>query len=310
MKNKASFTAKVHTNRVMQGRYFRLELDLDDKGSTLFRRFVPGQFAEFDLSSTSLPKAEKIPEHLADVSQRQILLRRPFSFSAVKELGSGKIRAELLYCVVGPATLRMTTLAQGEKISVLGPLGNGFSVPDGKKDAILVIGGMGVPPLLHLAGYLQTTRPEVKPVAFVGAKTVSELPFNLRTEKDGQVVLSEFEKLAVPCHPATDDGSSGFSGLVTECLEEWLKGNSLDSEKAIIYGCGPEAMLAELGKLAVKYNIDCQVSMERLMACGTGLCQSCAVKVKSGADGNTEYKLCCKDGPVFNSKDVIFGCQD
>ena len=97
MKNKASFNAKVHTNRVIQGRYFRLELDLDDKGSTLFRALVPGQFAEFDLSNASLPRQENIPEHLADVSQRQILLRRPFSFSAVKELGGGKIRVELLY---------------------------------------------------------------------------------------------------------------------------------------------------------------------------------------------------------------------
>ena len=214
MEKKASFNATVYTNKVIQGRYFRLELDLDYKGSSLFRSFVPGQFAEFDLSNASLPGPEKVPEHLTDVSQRHILLRRPFSFSAVREIEGGKIRAELLYCVVGPATLRMTTLAEGDTISVLGPLGNGFSIPEDKKDAILVIGGMGAPPLLHLASYLQITHPEVKSVAFVGAKTTDELPFDIRTEKDGNVVLNEFEKLRIPCNIATDDGSIGFSGLV------------------------------------------------------------------------------------------------
>lgn len=310
MKNKASFNAGVHSNSVIQGRYHRLELDLDDKGSCLFRSLVPGQFAEFDLSNASLPEPESIPEHLCDVCQRHILLRRPFSFSAVREAGSGKMRVELLYCVVGPATLRMTTLTQGDQIRVLGPLGKGFSVPDDTKTAILVIGGMGAPPLLHLAGYLQTTRPEVKPIAFVGAKTTSDLPFTLRTDNSGHVVLSEFDRLAGPCHLATDDGSSGFSGLVTECLEQWLKTSGLVSGKTIMYGCGPEAMLAELAKLALKHNIDCQVSMERMMACGTGLCQSCAVRVQSSAKDDAEYRLCCKDGPVFDSRDVIFRCQE
>jgi dihydroorotate dehydrogenase electron transfer subunit len=135
---------------------------------------------------------------------------------------------------------------------------------------------------------------------------VGDFPFDIRTEKDGNVVLSDFERLSVPYKIATDDGSSGFSGFVTECLEEWLNEKAIESDKAIIYGCGPEGMLAGLGKIATKHNIDCQVSMERLMACGIGLCQSCAVKVRSGADVETEYKLCCKDGPVFDSRDVVF----
>jgi dihydroorotate dehydrogenase electron transfer subunit len=310
LKNSASFNAEVHSNTVIQGRHHRLELDLDNKGSGLFRRLEPGQFAEFDLCNVSLPRPENIPEHLADVSQRHILLRRPFSFSSVRELDTGTIRVELLYCVVGPATLRMTTLAKGDQLRILGPLGNGFSVPDGKTNAILVIGGMGAPPLLHLSGYLQSTYPEVKPVAFVGAKTTSDLPFTLRSDNKGHVILSEFERLGVPCHLATDDGSGGFAGFVTKCLQEWLKSIDFVSEKAIIYGCGPEAMLAELAKLAAKYKIDCQVSMERMMGCGTGLCQSCAVRVQNGAKDETEYTLCCKDGPVFDSRDVIFRCQD
>jgi dihydroorotate dehydrogenase electron transfer subunit len=93
-------------------------------------------------------------------------------------------------------------------------------------------------------------------------------------------VLEEFELLQVPSHIATDDGSAGYHGFVTDKVRHWLR-------------------------LANDFNLPCQVSMERMMACGIGLCQSCAVEVKSDA-GDTKYRLCCKDGPVFNANDVLF----
>jgi dihydroorotate dehydrogenase electron transfer subunit len=117
--------------------------------------------------------------------------------------------------------------------------------------------------------------------------------------------LGEFARYSINSFVATDDGSAGFRGLVSTCLLDWLKQNNINPAETVIYACGPNAMLASVAKLAAEKSIDCFVSMEEMMACGIGLCQSCAVKCK--ADGAGEhYKLCCKDGPVFNAKDVVF----
>jgi len=105
---------------------------------------------------------------------------------------------------------------------------------------------------------------------------------------------------------ATDDGSAGFAGLITDCLSEWLGRSDSASENMIIYGCGPEQMLVRVAKIAKQKKIDCQVSMERRMACGIGLCQSCAVECRVAESNETVYKLCCEDGPVFNSSELVF----
>jgi dihydroorotate dehydrogenase electron transfer subunit len=203
----------------------------------------------------------------------------------------------------------MTTLAAGDLISVIGPLGRGFWVPEGKKTALLAAGGMGAGPLQHLAKVLTADYPDVRVTAFAGAKTAKELPFERKLDEISQQLgfsLAEFAAHGIESQVATDDGSAGYHGLVTDCLVEWLKQESLRGEEAIIYGCGPEAMLARLAEIAAERRIDCQVSMERLMACGIGLCQSCAVECKTDGGGETIYKLCCKDGSVFESKDVVF----
>jgi len=275
-----------------------------------FVNFKPGQFAELDLSGTALPSAKTIPEDLLDTAGRKILLRRPFSFTDVTT-NRDKTFAELLYCVVGPATLRMTTLSPGDSVSVIGPLGNGFSVPDDKKTALLVAGGMGVPPLLHLAKVLtadpHTTMIEV--IAFAGAKTATELPFEGKLDEISQQLgfsIPEFARYGIESLLATDDGSAGFHGFVTDCLVERLGQSDLASENIVIYSCGPEAMLAKVAEIAKDKNINCQVSMERRMACGIGLCQSCAVQCRLNDSNETVYKMCCKDGPVFDGREVIF----
>ena len=104
---------------------------------------------------------------------------------------------------------------------------------------------------------------------------------------------------------ATDDGSAGFKGTVTDCLVEWLNQNNPKPAETIIYACGPRAMIASIAAVARDKKIDCQVSMEEMMACGIGLCQSCAVKCRTDVASET-YKLCCKDGPVFDAKEVVF----
>lgn len=302
---KRLFTAKVISNKIIRSGFCKLRFEFDPVGGQAFGGVMPGQFAEIQLSQTALPNEKQIPEELADRAARQILLRRPFSFSQVDTLNE-TIYAEILYCVLGPGTLRMTTLAPGDTVSVIGPLGNGFSVPHGKKTAILVAGGMGAPPLQHLAEFLHSHHKDITPVVFVGAKSIDTLPFELRIDNKRGVRLDEFEKLGIDCHISSDDGSIGSKGFVTENMRKWLSGTSIAAEETMIYACGPEPMLAETAKLALETGIDCQVSMERMMACGIGLCQSCAVKSKESGQNKQIYKLCCKDGPVFNAAEVVF----
>ena len=118
--------------------------------------------------------------------------------------------------------------------------------------------------------------------------------------------LAEPAESQIEKYTATDDGSEGIKGLVTDLLEQWFSNEkALAAEDMVIYSCGPEVMLKRVAEIAAGRNIDCQISMERLMGCGIGLCQSCAVECKG--HGESVYKLCCKDGPVFDSKEVVFG---
>jgi len=306
--DKGPFDALVCSHKQIRGCFYQLGLEFTGAGAKAFAKSEPGQFAQIELSKAALPAAEKIPDDLVDTAGRKILLRRPFSFCDViseKE----KTRVDILYCVVGPATLRMTTLSVGDSVSVIGPLGNGFSIPAGKKTALLVSGGMGAGPLLHLTKIIKADLPEMEVIAFAGAKTKWELPFEKPLDEISQQVgfsLHEFAKYGVESLVATDDGSAGYEGFVTDCFSQWLGERSISAKDTIIYSCGPEEMLARMARIAEDKKIDCQVSMERRMACGIGVCQSCAVECKVEGSGETIYKLCCEDGPVFDSKEVTF----
>jgi dihydroorotate dehydrogenase electron transfer subunit len=306
--SKGIFNAVVYANKQIGRRFYRLSLEFSAEAASAFAKARPGQFAELDLSSTALPKVENIPEDLNDAAGRKILLRRPFSFADVT-VKNDKTTVEILYCVVGPASLRMTTLSAGNTVSVIGPLGNGFQIPKGKKMFLLVAGGMGAGPLIHLAKVLTADYPSIEVTAFAGAKTADELPFERRLDQISQEIgfaVPEFARYGIKSLIATDDGSAGFGGLVTNCFSQWLGQNKPAGRDTIIFGCGPEAMLAQLAKTAKEKNMDCQVSMERMMACGIGLCQSCAVECKVADSNETIYKLCCEDGPVFDGKEVVF----
>ncbi len=306
---KGAFWATVLSNQQIRTCYYRLILELEPAATTPFGAMLPGQFAMLDLTQVALPAQDKIPPHLQDTVKRQLILRRPFSFSDMSichnELGSF-VKLEIMYCALGPYTVRMTSLSKGDKVNLLGPLGNGFKLPVQKDLAILLAGGMGAPPLLHLASILKRQQPECRIAAFVGSKNCDHLPFTIRIGNKTGVVLEEFEQLNVDCHIATDDGSAGYKGFVTSCAEEWLSKSRWHANATVIYACGPERMLAATAKLALKYDIDCQVSMERMMACGVGLCQSCAVEHKTPQPEQTEFHLCCKDGPVFDARQVVF----
>jgi len=306
--NKGVFSAAVTANKRIGLRYYRLGLEFSMEAAAAFAKAKAGQFAELDLSSTALPKSENIPEELVDAAGRNVLLRRPFSFADVTAK-KDKTSVEILYCVVGPGSLRMTTLSAGDTISVIGPLGNGFDVPKEKKLFLLVAGGMGAGPLIYLAKVLTADYPSIEVVAFAGAKSADELPFERRLDQISQELgfaVPEFARYGIKSLVATDDGSAGFGGLVTNCFSQWLGQNKPAGRDTIIFGCGPEAMLKRTAEIAKEKNIDCQVSMERMMACGIGVCQSCAVECRVADSNETVYKLCCEDGPVFESKEVIF----
>ena len=306
---KGVFEASVLAHRQIGECFYVMTLQFSGAGAAAFAQFRAGQFVQVDILKTAVPPVENQPPQLQDSAKRSILLRRPFSFSDVTIQGD-TVKAELLYCAVGPASLRMTTFRKGDSISIIGPLGNGFSVPSGKKTALLVVGGMGAPPIRCLAKSLTAEHPEIEAIAFVGAKTAKSLPFEGRLDAISQNVgfsIPAFGQLGIPSIVATDDGSMGHRGMVTESLVAWLTENSSRQRSSlIIYACGPEPMLAAVAKIAIERNIDCQVSMERRMACGIGLCQSCAVECRVANSNETIYKLCCKDGPVFDAREVVF----
>lgn len=306
--SKGHYSGRVLFNRQIKPGFWRLGLEFSGEGAAAFGGTRPGQFGELDLSGAAVPAAGAIPDDLRDAAKRDVLLRRPFSFAKVDGKG-GRTEVEILYCVLGPATLRMTTLDYGDEVSVIGPLGNGYSVPQGKKRAILVAGGMGAAPLQHLAQVLTDEFGDMKVTALAGAKTKEELPFEVKRDRVLEHLrfsLAEFARYAIESLVATDDGSAGFTGTVTDCLADWLGQNEVDANETIIYTCGPEQMLAKVAEIAKEKDIDCQVSMERMMACGIGVCQSCAVECRVDGSSETVYKLCCKDGPVFDAKEVVF----
>jgi len=303
------FSAKVRSNRRIGTRFYKLLLEFLGDGARAFANCRPGQFAQLDLSGSALPAPEAIPEELADSAKRKILLRRPYSFSDVTVKGETTF-VEILYRTLGPASLRMSGLSAGDCVSVLGPLGRGFWVPEGKSKAVLVSGGMGAGPLVHLAKVLTESYSTIEVVAFAGAKTAEDLPFERRLDEISQGLgfsVAEFARYGIESFLATDDGSTGYSGTVTDCFSDWLKSCETRADDMVIYGCGPEPMLAKIAEIAREKDIDCQLSLERRMACGIGLCQSCVVECRGERPGRTIYKLCCEDGPVFDSREVIFG---
>ncbi len=303
--NKTISTATVRKNQPLGPCFYRLSLDLDSIGSKAFSNFNPGRFVELRVSDLAIPPVSSIPEDLIDVAHRKIILSRPFSLCEVKEDGDN-VTIDILFKVLGAATVRMTTLKPGDEITIIGPLGNGFTVDETKTNALLVAGGLGAPPLQHLANHIKVNYPEMRVVAFAGAQTYSELPFTVLIDNEEGLFLDEFSRMRVESHIATDDGSAGFKGFVTQRVGQWIEEHEPDTSESIIYSCGPEPMLASVAKLAADHNIKCQVSMESMMACGIGLCQSCIVRANTAA-GETSYKLCCQDGPVFDSKELDFG---
>ncbi len=232
--------------------------------------------------------------HLRCLDNIEPLLRRPISFHRFN--GNS---FTILYRKVGRGTNLLTKKQKGDRIDALGPLGNGFKMigrtKDERRGTILVAGGMGVAPLLALAEKLYEGRRakgeghrENNMLVLLGAKTKKEV----LCEKD-------FRSLGAEVQVATDDGSLGYKGLVSGLLERTLRRRK-DEGRGTICACGPRPMLEKVARMAAKRRIDAYASLEENMACGVGACLGCAVRTKNG------YRRVCKDGPVFNLKDIIW----
>lgn len=207
------------------------------------------------------------------------LLRRPFSICGTTD---GKI-VLILYKIVGHGTEMLAGRKAEEKLSVMGPLGKGFNLPGKNEKAVLVSGGIGIAPLNFLADALKN----------------DQMEFMSGFDTSGNIISSkEITGRSINISIATDDGSEGYSGMVTGLLDEYLDKDIHEKDSKVIYACGPSAMLKKVSSIAAYRRIPCQVSLEALMACGLGACQGCAVKILPQND-LTLYRHVCKDGPVF-----------
>ncbi len=219
------------------------------------------------------------------------LLRRPFSIHHT-DPESGKI--VIVYEVRGRGTKALSERKPGELIDVLGPLGQGFRIPetDDSRPFLLVGGGIGAVPLYFLGRKLEERFGSDRVTFIAGARTADLILFR-----------QEFEKHCHDYHACTDDGSAGFHGFVTDRMFECLDGQEF-CVPPIVYACGPTPMLKAVSKLAREHVCECQVSVEAKMACGVGACLSCVIKVRDG--DSFKYVRSCAEGPVFDAREVIW----
>ena len=211
-------------------------------------------------------------------------LRRPFSIFNAED---GKL--ELLYKTVGRGTAALNAVRPGDEVSVMGPLGHGFPQKcDGA--ALLVGGGFGVAPLYFLARrLLESPKRPTSLVLFVGGRTKTDL-----------LALDRFAALGVEVRAATNDGSAGVKGLVTDPLDDELIRIRTEGRKFELFACGPDPMLKAVAMRATGTQSKGWISMDRHMVCGVGACYACIQKTVRG------NSRCCVNGPVFAAKDLIW----
>ena len=209
---------------------------------------------------------------------------------------------DVVYLVVGKMTSRLADLDPDTRIEVWGPLGNGFPTTP-VRHLIMVAGGIGQTPFLTMGAEYLGQRQFGQPVRACPKAERVTLCYGARS-KDFLAGVDDFRKLGVEVRLATDDGSQGYAGLVTELIEPAVAEFG-STESTRIVACGPEPMLRAVVEVARRLDLPCQVSLETPMACGMGICFSCVTKIL-GVDGNWDYRRTCVDGPVFDGHRVVF----
>lgn len=257
--------ATILVNASMGRGYHRLVL----RAPEISAAALPGQFVMLRVSENMDP-----------------LLARPFGISSLPSRSS----LELVYRVVGRGTALLSQVEEGHSLNVLGPIGNGFALPEKGATPVLIAGGSGFPPL-HFLALKAGSRAHL----FIGARNKDCLP--------PAGIVKSFRDTAARLHLVTEDGSAGKKGLTTDLLNTFLSAMEQKTH-LVLYACGPHAMLAAVSRIAAMHSLTCFVSMEERMACGVGACMGCSVAMKAGG-----YQRVCKEGPVFNSRDLEWGEQ-
>ena len=252
-------------NDCLKGLYRRIVFDAPG----IAGRALPGQFV-----------------HVRITPMRDRILRRPFSISDA-DAKAGTLT--LVYKIVGHGTEALAQMRPGESCMILGPQGKPYTLPAEGVRPVLVAGGYGA-----AATYLLAKRSGEKGVLLLGARSDADL-----------ILIGEYEKLGFEVRIATNDGSRGHKGFVTELLEEAL---TPDRKRCFVYGCGPEPMLLALGKRSMELGAEAELSLDQHMCCGVGACFACVVKVRDDASPDRwRYSRSCKEGPVYNAKEVYYG---
>jgi dihydroorotate dehydrogenase electron transfer subunit len=292
----------------MSGREHRGTIFVEDAELLAQQEFPGGQF----VIRLRAPKcaAAATPGSFAHLTcDPQIPMRRPLSIQRV-DAKAGWV--EILYKVVGPGLAALSQQPKGALVSVLGPIGNGFKPSPARPRTLLVGGGVGIPPMVFLAESLKERRDaEWQPFVLMG----SEIPFPFQARPstilvpgvpDGVIAcMPLLDGWGVPSRLASLAGFPGcFEGYVTDLAAAWLA--SLD-EPALaeveMFACGPTPMLQAAARVARRFGVPCQVSLEEFMACAVGGCAGCAVPVVT--DSGLAMQRVCVDGPVFDANAVF-----
>ncbi|OGP20046.1 MAG: hypothetical protein A2038_10560 [Deltaproteobacteria bacterium GWA2_57_13] len=247
----------------------------------LTTEIVPGQFAMLKVTNGN-----------------DLFLRRPFSFHRISYRGATPI-FEILYGVVGPGTQIMAAMKAGQVVDIIAPLGRGFSFAPDLRTAIIVAGGMGIAPFVFLLEEIKkTNQHKTDTIVLYGAQSKNDI-----------LEIERLTRLSARVKICTEDGSLGYRMRVTELLEQYLQNaekNEPDQKAVSIFACGPYGMLKSTSVIAEQFHVSCGVSLQTPMACGFGACLGCVVKVHENDGASLGYALACQEGPVFNSKRIIW----
>jgi dihydroorotate dehydrogenase electron transfer subunit len=288
-------TAEIIENVRLARDTYRVRFHAPD----IARRIVPGQFLMLRLAGVNDP-----------------LIGRPLALYDTVVSTSGEPEAiDVVYLVKGKLTSRLWRMQPGERLEVWGPLGNGFSVSDSKFQVsgsrpetsnlklethlIMVAGGIGQTPFLALAQEVLGNKRYGDPPRKVVKRSRITFCYGARSA-DYFAGVEDFERSGINVRLATDDGSRGHHGFVTDVLKQVLGGSQQSTQ---IVCCGPEPMMEAVAQIAHSAKIPCQVSLETPMACGIGICFTCVAKVKQPG-GGWDFKRTCVDGPVFDAEQI------